>query len=789
MAVLSKNVQELTSVIKTFITQNSVAGVVGQREAAQGLLDVRTQMDIQRMFGIGRDRTQAAAAQSLLAQVQGQSALWTPPSAQTSDPYVQSSPEVRQRHKKNVEDASLRAAQASRVQQEDDHGVYDTQSKIDFPTNWSAGRHGGAANLRGQVSARVAQYINNKVGSYPVYDQVLVPEDRNVQVGHKLGRVRQLKAGEAAKRVFLDPETQKVVEESTAKAAMKTANRAAAISRGVAEFGESGSLLGGVQAALPQLGKVAGAAGMVYTVGQQAYKQVLAQTEANRPYEQVLGTSGGATNWSAYRERLNKNLFRIGNNLSLNPLGGAANEIYERSLQMYAGDSSGRRESMQTAADLVRSTGMDTGQIYKAFEIAQKQGMDGLAQIGNAFKDVTKAAKEAGMNAEEARDRFNATYADISKSMNGVGAVQVAQAQTSTLTSLGPQFTDVAIDNGLTSDVMTANAMGIGLVEYQSMKKDTKGGSVKIDAAKSKLRRDSAMSLGGSAFARTMNELGLDSNQELSPSDRKKVAASLQNNMGMTDEALASWMNSIGGFSGVTPANAYEMYINSISGATDTSEETNKIRGELTPQSINESDVKSKFKDDIGLSEQDARFVKAAVYDDDEISRQNIEKRKGKRVDALRYAEVLNETGETNPLAEKLLKNYDASRRYRVQTKDGTKIVNTGELMEHFSDQLMRNDVEIVKGQDKGQTVAEAFGVDPENFTTWGETASSSQEKSPVKGGKDDGKAMTGTITIKPDERLARLLAIEATGGSGIRVEGVPSSGRNTTADSRPTGG
>lgn len=668
-----------------------------------------------------------------------------------------------------------------------------------IPRNYRAGRNQGLRGVRTNVLKNLTGHLNDFTLGGDLYESVHVPRgvaasmgvgdilDRTVFTGEEFGA-----SNWQTETLWRNSRSQQIVDSDTAISGQRKLARATMLKKAVSSMSEGGSMQEGLAAALPKLGKVAGAVGVGVTALQQGQQFYQGQVEANRPFQRVLG---GSVN-EGYMERLRQNLFRIGNKFSLNPIGDRDSEaIYQGALNLYAGNKDLRGDAQSAMTDLLRSTGMRPEESLAVLRTAAKAGTDAISSIATSLKEVTREARSAGLNASEARQRFGEAYAQISKSVTGASGIMIAQAETSALTSMGHRFTDVSFDNSVRQNLFQGMQSGLNQGQLYAQR-NAPGGAVSYLASQQKRRVDAAQRIFGNSVNQAMASRGITPGSKLSPAQQQEIANEVMASTGLAPEVVQQTMQALGGMEGLTAANAPVAAVQVLAGGVDAVGEYQKKVGDLEQKSVSfrmddpgeSNKLLSLLKTNLGLSDGEAQDALTKYRSKAPYS--------GKMGAITRYLRQVEKTGRTDPVLESLIKSYDNSRRYKVKTASGERIVGNFELIESFADQARTGAVEIVKGQGEGGSISDTLDVkaadlpgftDPE--TT--ESATDAATASKFKGSKWDEKEghTSGTIVVKVGADLQRWIDFQATGGASVVTtsSGIPTSGY-VTPDMRATG-
>jgi hypothetical protein len=649
--------------------------------------------------------------------------------------------------------------------------------------SYKQGKQAGWSGAKNILYNRSAQALSSMKLGGDYYEQVEVPADYDVAPGQQMDRsFLGFEEGQDTRTIYRNQMTGEVADHDTAATAMKRVMIANSIRKGAAAMGAGGGLRGGVAAAMPKMaasaGMVAGGVGVGISVAQQAYAQVVAQQDANRPFQAVLG--GG--NSEGYGERFRQNVFRIGNMFSANPLaGGVSEEIYKGAMDVYAGDKGMRNEAQDVMVDLYRKTGMSPSESLAIIRTAANEGNTAIQNIGQALKDVTKNARDAGMNAREARERFGEVFRTVSQSFTGAEAIAFASAQTQTQTDLGHRYQNVGFDaTSQTQRMMVAAASG--MTPAQVVARMQQGGGAEWYATQQAQvqQRNIAgyvASIGGSEAVARYTSQG-----ELSAKERKDFGNELLALTGSPE--AASGVLSTFGINNVAPDQAGDMLVNVLTGQTDVSGDIKANAEQYNEKDAGKLSRKDKIKliQDLGINKMDAV----------EIADNKVTKKHTRKTGAAeRYMRYIERTGKRSPILEKLIKDYDGSRRYTVQTGGGEKQVGTYELIDSFADQANQGTVEISKGSGSGGSIAEMLAISATGLDSYGSEAASASASYDGKN-FDEEVAKNGnhsTLHIEMAPELRKFFNITATDGTTIDYAGGAQPNGTPTASQMPTGG
>lgn len=585
---------------------------------------------------------------------------------------------------------------------------------------------------------------------------------------------------------------------------------------GLASIGEGSTMGQGLTTALGGAAKIAGplaAAGLAFEGTMKVRDLMVSQRSQNREFQSVLGGS----NAEGFGERLRERGFSLQHQWTMG--GDDANKLYEGAMRAFGPRTGMRRDAEDIGVDLYRSTGMSVDEITALFNTVSDEGVTSLTRLATAIKGVSKAAREGGVNADDARKRFTGLFSSLAPSIGGDDAIAVASAQTDTMSSWGPRFGDFSLNGlgGATQMRRQAASVGMGFNEWlaldprqqlethsdllrsgvrqiltpagqrfldQQLARANAQGDGTISASESRAIGEELLA-GGSQYMPDA-QAAAQAFAQITGSDTptlEQLPEVLVNAYGGTDEVqqhdetqtmLGTHGRIGGGRAGVWSGARGEtdQFREQLRRATRTDRNLREtVIGEGTTghiklgDAVNDDRLWSQFKDRA-----------AALFD-----RTSSLGRSGRSEDTSLYLRSLLRGGTQSGIVESLLGQhdgtYDSDRRFRVETADGPREVTLGVAMQHYRDQLMSGEAVITAGADRGQTVAAAVGAD-ESAT--GDIEVTSDRRRPRGEGESDsdvgdGGQEGGRISVAPTAELRRWLTfIDQSTGSEV-----PSSDQN----------
>ena len=219
-------------------------------------------------------------------------------------------------------------------------------------------------------------------------------------------------------------------------------------------------------AALPQGAlKFAGGAAIAITAADKAMEFVQGQAAANRTFQEAYGGSSGDQWGERGAQWMNRN---ITGRFSM--LGG---ENYDKLFTgaMDMGLRGGRRNEYIGIGAGLMGQGVGLEQTKQLMDMSINAGL-GLAGLTKAIKDVSSAARDAGINAARARDLFVKNYEASTEVMFGSQNLPVmASLLTQGQVNLGRAYQNISLAPTVSSTVLEqarATNVGMGLGQYQA---------------------------------------------------------------------------------------------------------------------------------------------------------------------------------------------------------------------------------------------------------------------------------------------------------------------------------
>jgi hypothetical protein len=269
-----------------------------------------------------------------------------------------------------------------------------------------------------------------------------------------------------------------------------------------------------VMAGLPQTAlKAAGVAGVVLAAGNQAIDWTQGQAASNRKFQEAYGGS----NIGQLGERADQFANHWRGRFSML---GADN--YDKLFEGAMGQGlrgSQRGEYINIGAGIM-GQGVNAQQTQQLMDMSLQAGL-GLAGLTKAIKDVSQAARDAGINAGRARDMFISNYEASSSIMFGsqnlpVMASLLTQGQLAT----GRQYQNISTAPSIASPVIEqarATQLGMNLGQFQAAQMESPAGAIAGNEAMIVQALDQAPNPGGGAPMRQVVNEYLASHPNYNP--------------------------------------------------------------------------------------------------------------------------------------------------------------------------------------------------------------------------------------------------------------------------------
>lgn len=488
------------------------------------------------------------------------------------------------------------------------------------------------------------------------------------------------------------------------------------------------------------------------------------QRAQNASWQRIMG----GTNFEGFGERVQQNLFALGQFGFMNP---------EEAERLYRGVAetglrgAGRDRAEQFALQAYRRHGMTVDQSLQIINTAAETGQESLMGLSAALDAVTESARDAGVNTERARQAFVDSWTTFSQTLGGQAAVSAAAGVTAATTALGPEFQGVSGGPGeMQLRMQAAQMRGMTLNQYLSAGRQPGNEQMFLQDWTQLVRQSTAITMRpetAAAFAQFQGR------KDLSDAERAQLAdLVLQSGIDITGQmAVLQQM----GVQGLTLANAPEFIGQMLIGNWDPVREQQRMVQESATRRIDTG---------IPLGEV-SRSTQASGIVSDEFK--ELERRVGQSDvggffsfsdDAIRqyFLEDVLRTGRAGGISERLATQADVRQgitQVTVMDNGRPKTVSLKEAMRKYRDQLDAGTAIVAEGQGEGGTISQALGMP-------GDTSL----------GTPGGAPSQGQVMLGATPELRRLIApVSAT--PGIFID--PASGweqppTQVMPDARPSG-
>lgn len=596
----------------------------------------------------------------------------------------------------------------------------------------------------------------------------------------------------------------------------------------------AGSMAGGeglgaaVSSAAPAVGTALGVAGAVYAGANKALDFAESQRAKNLEFQSVLGGS----NAEGFSERMRQNVFRLGLRGTMG--GGDAEAIYKAGLENY-GTNRGMRNNYQDAAVSMFRGGIGTDDSIQLLNLAAKNGNDNIRQLADSVIQLGHTAREAGVSAKEARDHFAEAMTGLSGTASGTNQIQTAAVEATVRTNLGARFNDVNF-SGQDSELGQRRIAQMLGISYSSLNASLNAGSVTVPVPgrSGEVSGTHALAIGKdmmmnravqaadptgrlrSAIMEQRNKILRESGEEPTAAQLEEIAAQVQqDNPELADPMrIRGILSTMGGAEGVTDSNAMAFFARQSTNQRQNEaayEETNKDvkfnvkpgvdRGDGFKRVDSPGKLKGDYRKAYNFVEEELGYKLSDNDQQRQFARGKVDEGKGRAgnrrstSDQFRNA-LVNRVAKGQQVTSGMMKLYEArddlsDSRFVVQTDDGERSVEYGELVRYYADQIKANPekIKIQGGRYGGMDLYQAFGISPSGgkARTAGVKAhhgvSVDEGAKRVKGkNKGDGK-----VEIYLTDEARRIIGINPSGiAQEARSAGVqPPSNASTPSESR----
>lgn len=519
-----------------------------------------------------------------------------------------------------------------------------------------------------------------------------------------------------------------------------------------------GFMQGGAMGALRRA-PVVGTAMLVGEGVWEAGDAVAAQRRAGAQFQQIYG----GTNLEGQVQRLHQ----VGNRMQYwGQLGGEDAARLFQGVSELGVQGEERERLIRFGAGQYMRRGMDVETSLELMNVAAQTGNIELQGVSQALDSVAAAARKAGTNVGQATKAFIQQYAALAQTLpTGGGAsgglAATAGALTAFQASGGRALTTLDMSGvaGPAQSYVMAGATGRTQAQMALLAdQDPAAFGAAVDDM---IQMFATTQLDQQALQRVtpMIQSLQDAEGNLSPEDLETVGNELVNSGAVRDLNALQAMFAAAGVT-ISPAEAPALLARHLAGESIEEMAEEQIR-EQSIQDLGDLDVAPGGNANAAAQSELRRRAGGAESGwRDPFFGESDERAK----DLGDYTKWAAKKGISVPTVEALLskEEYDSSARFRVKTKQGgERIVDTGELVSRFADQLASGDAVYENGDQAGRSVAEALGVVDRNLAKKSvEDLASFEDESAAEVGKkakaSDKEGGGSTVRIEASDELKR---------------------------------
>lgn len=554
-----------------------------------------------------------------------------------------------------------------------------------------------------------------------------------------------------------------------------------AVSGAATEVAEGGSLGGAAMNLLPKgLGGALGFGAAAYTAVNKGLDFAESQREKNAEWQSILGGS----NAEGFRERFRERMFSLGQR---GIMSGANAEALYRGVAETGRRGESARRAQDFGTDAYRRFGMSVQESVHLIDIATREGADSLTFLTTSLQGVTKAAREAGINAQVMRQQFTAAFEGNIGSAGVTGAATIAGAQTQANASFGRTIGQQINTTGQTSDQasLRIQAARSGLTLGQLVVQRNRNPTAYLQGANADRVTVARQILRPLGERMVREAIALNNGQPLSPEQFEQLALRYMSTPGSADPIAAVQMVA----SRLKITNLTEMTVfpflmqvlagRSTQGSTNPAVIAAQREAELgMRQTAPGDEANVRRASDLAGGSGTQPSVMTNTFND-QLNWQRSNRQEQAHAQRI-LAEQVRKTGRGGGVSSALVKDFQGDRRIRVKTVNGDRIVTTDDALRYYRDQVDAGTAVIESGPGAGKTVAEALNiagdknlkVTSEKATNLGTHGRAADEGSRNQGGK---------ITVTATPRLEQWLRF-MDGGQDPSAGNSPPGSRTTAA-------
>lgn len=466
----------------------------------------------------------------------------------------------------------------------------------------------------------------------------------------------------------------------------------------------SGGGLSGIGNALKQVPGV----GLVVDAVDKGADFYQSQREAGRVYQEVEG----GTNLGAQTERLHALAYEA-SMFGRMPEGAAAQSFGAVTAMGYNQAANGEGQQMQNRQSALNfiyhnytQTGMDQNQSLQLLQTASQDANVNLQQLSSTLSSLSKAAGQAGTNAETARNQFNSYFQAALGSGMSNGATAVAGGVSSMQASMGKEFSNVNFSGELSSQrqYLLSGMTGMPASQLQYTARNNPGAYNQLLAGQNMqfLTQGGLMT---SQMQQGLNQMiqsvGGGNAIAANPTLRDQIANQFLNKYQVSDNIDTNlWAQEISAMTGVqmNPTQAIQWLVSQSAGVNEASHNSSVASSKGT--SVKASDTKGAPTGKYGLAQAVAPVINSTSRErpDAEAGKSWQQVLQGSSAGsgaANAYLSQESKSGQRSPVLEALLQNASSSDQVMVQTSSGQRVMSMADAMKYYPNELASGNVEF----------------------------------------------------------------------------------------------
>jgi hypothetical protein len=462
----------------------------------------------------------------------------------------------------------------------------------------------------------------------------------------------------------------------------------------------------------------------------------LNQREAGRTYQEVEG----GTNLNAQTERLHQLAYQA-SMFGRMPEASVAQAFAQVTGMGYNQAAVGEGQQMQNRQSALNfiyhnytGTGMDVNQSVQVLSTASRDAVINLQNVSTALKTLSDSAGQAGTNAIQARDQFNAYFAQAVGQGAGQGAPALAGGIASMQASMGKEFAGVNFGGELSQarQYLLSGMAGISPAQLQYTARNNPGAYNRLLAGQNM----QMLTQGGlmtpqmqQSLGRMIGAAGGGNAIMANPTLRDQIANQFLNQWqipGNINENV--WAQEISALTGVqmNPTQAFQWIVSQSAGINEASHNAGlpgTMNGPNPGATVRAGNIGSAptgryglATSRTGITDRISSFFSPLIHPGS-LSSLGGESWQSVLASAgpagQNYLTQERRTGRRSPVLEALLQNTSQGDQVQVQTKNGARVMSIADAMKYYPEELAAGNVEFFNqsGQAMGNTAAVTHGL------------------------------------------------------------------------------